>query len=213
MYIERHMITPALTVKPDTLLPEVKEILTSHKFRHLPVVDHDNRLIGMISDRDIRSAYPSSVLEEEKRRTILDEVSKTKVEDVMGSKIFSLSPLSTLDDALHLLSRGKVGLLPVVDEDRQVIGVFSVQDLMKAYKNLYGIGEKGSFLIALEDDGQPKPLTRIVRVLEEMQISFSRLSRVKGENNKNIIYLRVQTFNINLIHKAFKEIGMKIIKD
>jgi acetoin utilization protein AcuB len=212
MYIARHMTTPALTVSPDALLPEVRNIMNSRHFRHLPVVDEQQRLIGMITDRDLRSAYPSSILSEDKRQAILENVEKTPVRSIMARNLISLTPLATLDDALYLLSKEKIGMLPVIDEEQHVIGVFSVQDLMKAYKKLYGIGDRGSALIAVVDDGNPKPLTRIVRVLEEREIRFSRLTRVHGEEGqKDTIYLRVHTFNLNNVHKALKEIGMVIM--
>ena len=67
MYIARHMTTPAVTVSPDALLPEVRTIMNSRHFRHLPVVDEQQRLIGMITDRDQRSSYPSSIMSEDKR--------------------------------------------------------------------------------------------------------------------------------------------------
>ena len=212
MYIARHMTTPALTVSPDALLPEVRNIMNSRHFRHLPVVDEQQRLIGMITDRDLRSAYPSSILSEDRRQAILENVEKTPVRAIMARELISLTPLATLDDALYLLSKEKIGMLPVIDEEQHVIGVFSVQDLMKAYKKLYGIGDRGSALIAVVDDGNPKPLTRIVRVLEEREIRFSRLTRVHGEEGqKDTIYLRVHTFNLNNVHKALKEIGMVIM--
>ncbi len=162
----------------------------------------------MITDRDLRSAYPSSVLEEKKRQVILDEIAQTQVQAIMSKELLSLTPMSTLDDALNFLERDKIGLLPVIDEEKHILGVFSVQDLMTAYKNLYGIGERGSALIAVEDDGQPKPMTRIVKALEEHQISFSRISRIK-QGDKNVIYLRVRTFKLNAVHKTLQEIGMK----
>lgn len=211
MYIARHMTSPALTVSPGTLLPEVREMMNTRKFRHLPVVDEEQRLIGMITDRDLRSAYPSSLLPEDKRLSILENVARTEVRSIMSQTVIAITPLSTLDDALYFLSKEKIGMLPVVDDEQHVIGVFSVQDLMQAYKKLYGIGERGSALIAVEDDGKPKPLTRIVRVLEEREIRFSRLTRVHGEEGeKKIIYLRVHTFNIGVVHKALKEIGMTV---
>ncbi len=211
MYIARHMTSPALTVTPDILLPEVRRILNSHHFRHLPVVDDEKQLIGMITDRDLRSAYPSSVLDEEKRQVILAGVEKTTVAEIMSRELCTLTPHSTLDDALYFLSRDKVGMLPVVDENKQIIGVFSVQDLMSAYKKLYGIGERGSAIIAVEDDGLAKPLTRIVKVLEELDIHFSRLTRVKNEGRKDTIYIRVHTMRLNTVHTALKQIGMTIM--
>lgn len=212
MYIVRHMTSSPITVTPETLLPTVHHIFEEHHFRHLPVVDGEKRLIGMVTDRDLRSAYPSSILSEDKRRLILAKVEQTEVQSIMSRDIRSLPHLATLDDALYFLVRDKVGVLPVVDENHHILGVFSVQDLMKAYQQLYGIGERGSAFIAVQDDGKPKPLTRIVKMLEDRAIRFSRLSRVQGEEGEeDIIYLRVQTFNITGVHKMFNEIGMDII--
>ncbi len=212
MYVVRHMTSSPTTVTSETLLPAVHDIFEAQNFRHLPVVDAEEKLIGMITDRDLRSAYPSSIIPEEKRRAILAKVEQTEVQSIMSRNIRSLSPLSTLDDALSFLVREKIGVLPVVDENQHILGVFSVQDLMKAYQQLYGIGERGSAFIAVKDDGKPKPLTRIVRVLEEHEVRFSRLTRVHGEaGDRDIIYLRVQTFNINGVHKMIREIGMDIL--
>ncbi len=212
MYIVRHMTSSPITVTPETLLPVVHDIFEEYHFRHLPVIDAEKRLIGMVTDRDLRSAYPSSILPEDKRRFILAKVEQTAVQSIMSRDIRSLPSLSTLDDALYLLVRDKVGVLPVVDEQQRILGVFSVQDLMKAYQQIYGIGERGSAFIAVKDDGNPKPLTRIVRVLEDNEIRFSRLTRVHSKDEANdIIYLRVQTFNINGVHKMLNEIGMDIL--
>ena len=51
------------------------------------------------------------------------------------------------------------------------------QDLLKAYRSLFGLGDMGSVLISVEDNGDPRVLSRLVQVLEEKQISFSRLVR------------------------------------
>ncbi|MCK4838843.1 MAG: CBS domain-containing protein, partial [Desulfobulbaceae bacterium] len=67
MFISSFMSAPAKTVTPGTLLPEAREIMVSGSFRHLPVVDGKDILLGIITDRDIRSAFPSEVMDERER--------------------------------------------------------------------------------------------------------------------------------------------------
>ena len=83
MYVARHMSSPPVTVKPDSPVPVVREILRSHHFRHLPIVADDGRLVGIVTDRDLRSAYPSSMLDEADRKTALRNLEETPVSAIM----------------------------------------------------------------------------------------------------------------------------------
>ena len=212
MFIARYMTTPPLTIPPEMTIPAARELLQSRHFRHLPVVDGTGKLIGMITDRDLRSAYPSSVLSGETIKTCLAELDKTPVSAIMTRSFFTVSPSSTLDDALILLDRERVGALPVLDEAGKVVGIFSIRDLIKAYRTLFGLGERGSAMIVVEDDGNPKPLTRISRVLEEHRIRFTRLIRKDKDDalDKATIYLRVNTYNLSAVRNALKEAGFNV---
>jgi len=212
MFITQHMTRNPVTIPPDTLLPAVREILQTGKFRHLPVVDEKNHLVGIVTDRDLRSASPSSVLPEERVKACHAELDQTQVSAIMSRAFFTLNPMSTLDDALFLLDREKIGALPVVDQEQRVIGMFSMRDLMAAYRRLFGLGERGSAMIVVEHDGKRKPLSRIAKVLEEHSIRFTRLIRTEAEGNApERIYLRVNTYNISAVHQALKEAGFALV--
>ena len=212
MFITQHMTRNPVTVSPETNLPAVRKILEKGRFRHLPVVDGENRLVGMVTDRDLRSASPSSVLSAEQLKACLAEFDRTPVSAIMSRALFSLSPISTLDDALILLDREKIGALPVLDQEQRVIGMFSMRDLMAAYRRLFGLGERGSAMIVVEHDGRRKPLSRIARVLEEHDIRFTRLIRTEAEKEApERIYLRVNTYNISAVHHALAEAGFAVV--
>ena len=69
----------------------------------------------------------------------------------------------------------------------------------------------GSVLISVEDDGDPRVLSRLVQVLEEKQISFSRLVRKAAtRRTKPMIFLRVNAYNIRSVHKALEAAGFTI---
>lgn len=213
MYITRHMTRDPVTIPPDTPLPEAREILTSGGFRHLPVTDAEGRLLGIVTDRDLRSALPSPFLARETAEASLAEFARTPVRAIMSPATFTLSSLSTLDDALTILDRQGIGALPVLDGEQRVIGIFSIRDLMAAYRRIFGLGQRGSAMVVVEDDGRRKPLSRIARVLEEHEIRFTRLIRTEAEGKEaGRIYMRVNTMNISAVHHALEEAGFAVVR-
>lgn len=213
MYAVQHMSSVPVTVKPDTSIAKAQETLLSHQFRHLPIVDDDGRLVGMVTDRDLRSAYPSSMLKDSERRAALEQLARTPVSGIMTTEPITLVPGATLDDALFLFDKHKVGALPVIDEQGRLTGVFSIRDLMRAYKELFGLGERGSALVEIADDGKPQTLTRIVQALESNNIPFTRLVRStaeEGETARGVIYIRVHTCNLHGVQNALAESGLRI---
>ncbi len=209
MYISRHMTTDPLTVHPSMLLPEARALLNDYHFRHLPVVDEHGVLVGMLTDRDLRSAYPSSVLSDSESRLVYERVEKTEVSEIMSPDCVSLTPDSTLDDALFMFDRDQMGAMPVL-EDGQVVGIFSIRDLTSAYKLSFGVGEKGAVLIGVEDDGSKTIMTRIVTFLEKEEIPFSRVLRIRSKEDGDGIYLRVNTFKIAAVLSLLEDNGFTV---
>jgi acetoin utilization protein AcuB len=212
MYITDYMVPFPVTIRADVSIPAARELLRYHNFRHLPVVDKSGGLVGMITDRDLRSAYPSTILTEEERQQHLLRLSGTPVSEIMSRSFVSLQLLSTLDDALLLFDRQNVGALPVLDDAGKVVGIFSIRDLMKAYRQLFGLGEEGSFMIEIEDDGQPQVSSRIIQALEKHDFYFTRLVQPTGVRNDGSrpIYLRIHTYNIRGVHHVLKDAGFSV---
>ncbi|HBI14460.1 MAG TPA: acetoin utilization protein AcuB [Desulfobulbaceae bacterium] len=213
MYVSYYMTSSPMTVGPELGIMEAKAILDSHKFRHLPVVDGEGRLLGMVTDRDIRSAFPSTMTSSEDRDIVLHTVRLTPVGEIMSANNVVLTTTSTLDDALLLFEKKKVGALPVLDEAGRVIGILSSNDLLKAWRSLFGLGEKGSVLLSIKVDAEPHSLCRLVQVLEELNVPFTRLIRSDGTDlQPPMIYLRINTYNIRSVHKAIEMAGFTVFQ-
>ncbi len=208
MYIAKYMTRYPVTITPETTVIRASAILASKDFRHLPVVDERGCLVGMVTDRDIRSAFPSTLAPEEDRTAELEDLSHATVSAIMSRDLVTLSPTSTLDDALLILQRKKVGAVPVVDGTGMLVGIFSIRDLIKAYSVVFGLGEKGSCLVEIRDSGEPATLRKLVRVLEENDIPFTRLVRSTAEG---VIYVRVTTYNIKNVHRIMREEGLELV--
>ena len=100
------------------------------RIRHLPVVDGD-RLVGMVSHRDLLAASLSKVLEfeDESRRTFLRSV---QAGEVMTSEVFSIPAQTSIRDAARTMVKHRIGCLPVVDADGKPIGLVTETDLLEA---------------------------------------------------------------------------------
>jgi len=205
-------MTPSpVTVMPETTVAEAIDIVHQKGIRHLLVADQQNHLQGILSDRDLRSARPSSIARSGERHRVEEQINNTPVSVLMTRDCLTLNPNATLDDALLLFQSRKIGALPVVSDEGKVVGIFTTADLMNAYRRLFGLGEKGSVLISIEDNGDPQAMSKLVRVMEEKQVSFTRLVRADGGGKgKTMIFLRINTYNIRAVHKALEAVGFTI---
>ncbi len=121
------MTTKPVSVEPSNTVLQAEEIMREQNFRQLPVIK-DRELIGIITDRDIRSFLGSdsfNTLEEQER------AKTTKVASVMSDKPIILSPDDDLRDAVELLIDEKVGGIPVVDEKEGLVGIVTYVDALR----------------------------------------------------------------------------------
>jgi nucleotide-binding universal stress UspA family protein/predicted transcriptional regulator len=120
-YLVARWMTPRpVTVPPDQKLTMACMLMQERRFRSLPVVQ-DGSLLGIITDRDIR--------------TNLNYLESIEVGKVMTEKLITVSPNSSIWEAAQLMRDRKIGALPVL-EDGQLVGIISTTDLLKAFTEL-----------------------------------------------------------------------------
>jgi acetoin utilization protein AcuB len=123
----------------------------------------------------------------------------------------TLSPTSTIQDALLMIQESKVGALPVVDEERKLKGIISVRDLLRAFINVLGIGEPGTLLgILLEEKvGQ---LKKIVDAITEENISFGSVLVARyWDENKRAVFAYLLTQNIAHVKEKLTNMGFTLL--
>ncbi len=212
MYISEYMTSDPITISSAVFLPEARRILNEFHIRHLPVVDRENKLVGIVSDRDLRSAYPSSVTSRGDKILAFEQVEKTTVADMMTTTCSTLGPDATLDDALLIFDRDKVGGIPVVSEDNVVLGMFSLLDLTAAYRKLFGVAEEGSVLIGIEDDDRDNILSELVILLEQNGILLTRLIRLVEQNEVTKIFMRINSRKPVEVYKLLRSKGFVFLE-
>ena len=204
MYISEYMTASPITVSGLLSLPEARQILREYQIRHLPVIDGEGVLVGILTDRDLRSAYPSSVSSKKEASLTFERVQKSVVADIMTTECSTLTMDATLDEALKIFERDKVGAVPVVDEEGKVLGLFSLLDLTSAYGKLFGAAEDGGTYFLVEDDGRDNIFAALAALCEENNVVLMGLIRRQVKKDVAKIYMRVKSLKPERVVKALK---------
>jgi acetoin utilization protein AcuB len=121
-----------LVMKPGETIGQADKLMAENRVRHLPVVDGGGALLGIITDRDIRSFLPrSSLLHPEERAKALN----TEVRDIMTAGPLTSAPDDELREAVELLIEEKIGGIPVVDETQGLVGIVTYVDVLRCFLN------------------------------------------------------------------------------
>lgn len=212
MYIAAAMSPEPFCLHPEMTLLQVRDVTAGKRVRHFPVTDAAGRIVGMVSDRDLRSALPSTALNPTLRADQLERLGRVRVESMMSRPPIALQRGATLDDALLLFDRHRIGALAVTDHDGLLVGILTVRDVLAAYRRLFGIGTPGSSQVEVRDDGRPQLLTRIVGALEGVGIVCTRLIRAEArDGGAGTVYARLQTINLHGAHEALRAGGLEVI--
>jgi len=141
MKVSAYMTTKLITVAPEMTVRQAFLTMRSHRVRHLPVVVGD-RLLGIISDRDLRRPRWAETLDDWTSYYQIDD--ETHVRDVMTKNPEVVHTYDTILKAVRLLREHRYGAVPVLNKDEVLVGILSAQDLLAALEGiLVSQGAKG----------------------------------------------------------------------
>ena len=118
--ISTFMTRDVVSVRPEDSLEEVKKLLFERHFHHLPVVDSDGKLAGIITSWDL--------IKSNKR---FEEYGDFKVKDLMTTKVATLGPNDLIGAAAMVFLKHLFHGLPIVDDDRTLLGIITTHDILK----------------------------------------------------------------------------------
>ena len=124
------MHTNVITASPQTSLGEARRLMLDHHIRHVPVVS-GRRLVGLVTDRDLRNASPSqatSLL----RGEINYQMDTTPIETCMTRDVVVMQPQTPMAEGARRMLQGPYGCLPVVDQE-QLVGIVTEIDLLRGF--------------------------------------------------------------------------------
>lgn len=142
MFVHDRMSSPAVTVTADTSFQNALKLMRDHGFRRLPVVDKKGRLVGIVSERDLLYASPSSATS-----LSIWEVhyllSSLRVKEIMTKDVITTTPDTPVEDAAELMVTHKIGGLPVVDGRGDVVGVITETDIFNTFVEMFSSDRPG----------------------------------------------------------------------
>lgn len=118
--VEDVMTREVVTLKPDDDLSLAKSIFALGRVRHLPVVQDNGILMGLVTHRDLLRAFAERSAN-----------GKVRAADVMQRDVVTTTPKANLRKALNTMTHNKYGCLPVVDPSRVLVGIVTEYDLVK----------------------------------------------------------------------------------
>jgi acetoin utilization protein AcuB len=141
MLVKERMTRNPITIRPDTPVTEAQAMMKREKIHHLPVMDKDERLVGIVSEKDLLYASPSpaSTLSVYEMTSLL---AKLRVEKVMSKNVVTAAEDVPLEEAARVMADRGIGGLPIV-RGTSLVGIITESDLFRVFIELFGARQKG----------------------------------------------------------------------
>jgi len=205
MRIEDIMRKNLVTASPATTIGEALLLLRLNRIRHLPILENE-QLVGLVSDRDLRDALPSSLITRDDDDAILHK----PVSEIMHTQVITAHPLEFIEDAAVQIYENKIGSLPVVEGTR-LVGMITESDLFNSLIELFGVNKPSSH-IEVEVDDRAGMLAEVSQVFRDAKVNVCSVVVYPGKKigTKSLVF-RVQTMDPrNLLH-LLHERGFTVI--
>jgi len=207
---ERIQRNPA-TIGPDASFFDARKLILEKGIRHLPVVDKKNKLVGIVTDRDIREAAPSdaTTLSFHELNYLLENLKVSAFMTPRG-KLITISPDTLIEEAVQLMHDKKIGCLPILEGDK-LYGIFTETDALYHLVDIFGMKEKGTRLtVALED--KPGTMLGILEIFKKYNVNVisivSPSYKVEGER---IVAIRIATESYKDIVKDLEKADYQVL--
>jgi len=206
MLVEDMMVKDVHTLKETDPIERALRLMKEKKIRHIPVVDGEKRVIGIVTDRDIRSAVPSVFYSREH-----EEVFQMTVKSIMKRDVITVHPLDFVEDAAVVLFENRIGCLPVVKENR-LVGIITQTDVLEAFIQLVGANQPGS-RIEVRVPNRAGMLHEVAGLIREHHVNIHSVLAYpdkKGSDDKILVF-RLGTMNPRPIADKIREKGFAVL--
>ncbi|MEH7524122.1 acetoin utilization AcuB family protein [Bacillus sp. JJ1503] len=207
MIVEEIMWTEVVALSKDDSIAKAIKLMNEKKIRHLPIIDENQRLIGLVTDRDIRDATPSILFETEKFKELLQNPLKM----IMKTDIITGHPLDFVEEISAILYEHRIGCLPILKDDK-LVGIVTETDLLRTLVELTGAHQPGS-QIEVKVPNKAGMLYEITTVIRNRKANIQSVLVYpdKKDEKYKIIVLRVQIMNPLSIIKDLQDAGHQVL--
>jgi acetoin utilization protein AcuB len=190
------MATKLVIVRPRETARHAYRLMRDHRFRHLPVVEN-GRLVGVLSDRDLRPVLLSPTL------------ARVQVGELMSEDLTTVAPDAPVEEAASLLVVKKIGCLPVV-ADGTLVGIVTETDLLAVLVELLGLLTQSTRL-DVGVAGGPDAYERIVEIIRAHDGRIISVGAVPGSAGKTVFSVRLEPRDPRPIVEALRTAGFEVL--
>ncbi len=209
MFVKDRMSHPVITVTPDVSIVDALDIMRRERIRRMPVVDKRGHLVGIVTEKDILNASPSSA-------TSLSVweinylISKITVAEVMTKDVITVDENTCLEEAARIMADNKIGGLPVMRGDK-VVGIITESDLFKVFLELMGARVPGVRLTVLVPD-VPGELAKLARAVADVGGNIISLSTFEGDDpSHKYIVMKIRDADAEALRAAVTPLVDKVV--
>jgi len=193
MLVVERMTTDPVTVSGETTVLEALDKINKHTLHHLPIVDERDRLVGIISEKDLLRSKPEK-----------------QVAEVMTRDVVTVTEYTALEDAARVMADRTISSLPVMRNDK-LVGIITETDLFRIFLELLGGREEGVRLTMLipEEKGM---LASVTGEIAHMGGNIIALSTFMGEDPTNrMVTVKVADVPTEKLVAIMEALGMEIV--
>lgn len=150
MFVKDRMTPDPITGHPEMSVTDAQELMKTKGFRHLPIMDKNNKLVGLITKGSLASALPSdtSTLS---RFEVSYVLAKIKIKSIMVEDVVTASPDTPIEIAARMMADNLIGCLPVLENDK-LVGIITDRDLFFTMVSLLGARSEGIRVTVVQPD-------------------------------------------------------------
>lgn len=212
MYVGWNMKMNLLTASPETPVFKAREMMNAHHVSHLPVTDGKARLLGIVTDRDLKEAWasPATTLSVHELTYVLQ---KLTVSNVMTKEVVTASPDMTIERAARILYEKKIGALPVLKEGK-LVGIITTTDLMEVLLTALGMTDDSRRISLLVRD-RSGALAEVGKLLKQAEVEVLSIMTVPLQGSRDIwqLIMRVNLAAHQKAVHALEKGGFRAITD
>jgi acetoin utilization protein AcuB len=209
------MTRKLVTLSPEASVAEALTLCRERRIRHIPILE-EGRLVGIVSDRDLRDASPA--LGDAERASALQEI---RVGDVMTREVSTADPQDSIENVAQEMYELKIGSLPVVAEgpvvdeglavaEEELLGIVTSSDVMRALVTLAGLPEPGC-RIEVRAPNRAGILAEVAGKIQDLGVDiFSVLSDPDRRSGNRTMVFQLVTTDPSSVMQGLKMAGYEV---
>lgn len=195
MKVKNCMQSDPVTIMRTALVKDAVALMEKHSIRHLPVME-DGRLVGFITENDLRQFYFPSMVED------------IPVDQAMVRNPVTVTVDTSIDQAARLFHEYKIGGLPVM-ENNDLVGIITASDLLSAFIEIIGLLKASSRIDVMVD--KKVGLDEVTKVIQDHHGEIISVATEKRPSHRKVHYFRLEKCDLQPIVNDLERMGHKVV--